>query len=227
VWRGTSQDVTARVVAEEAVRQSLQEKETLLREIHHRVKNNLQIIASLLHFQSKRVRDPADVAAFTDGRNRLRAMILVHEKLYQSKDLSNIEFGSYLRSLVNDLHQSYSAEGRRLQMDVAADQVALPVQIAAPCGMIVCELLTNAFKYAFPGGEVGRVAVSLSAADGKLRLCVQDNGVGLPATFDPQRASSFGWQLIRNLAAQISGTIQIDRSSGTRVIIDFRNEAAG
>jgi len=118
LWRGTMQDVTARVVAEAALRDSLHEKETLLREVHHRVKNNLQIIASLLHFQAKRVRDPADLAAFAEGRDRLRAMILVHEKLYQSPDLSSIDFGGYLRALVRDLQHSHNAGARAFEVQV-------------------------------------------------------------------------------------------------------------
>ncbi len=224
-WRGTSQDVTERVAAEVALRESLQEKETLLREIHHRVKNNLQIIASLLHFQAKRVRDPADLAAFTDCRNRLGAMILVHEKLYQSRDLSSIDFGNYLRSLVRDLQHSHSVGGRRLDIQVSTEPVALPIQLAVPCGMIVCELLTNVFKYAFPAGTTGGAEVSLAATGTRVRLCVSDNGVGLPPTFDPLHGSSFGWQLIHNLTKQIGGEINIDRDGGTRVTIAFTNNS--
>ncbi len=224
-WRGTSQDVTARVAAESALRASLQEKETLLREIHHRVKNNLQIIASLLHFQAKRVRDPADLAAFTDCRNRLRAMILVHEKLYQSRDLSSIDFGNYLRSLVRDLQHSHNVGGRRLDIQVSTEPVELPIQLAVPCGMIVCELLTNVFKYAFPDGKTGGAQVSLTAIGTRVRLCVSDNGVGLPPTFDPLHGSSFGWELIRNLTKQVGGEINIDRDGGTRVTIAFTNNS--
>jgi PAS domain S-box-containing protein len=224
--RGTLQDVTARVETEAALRDSLQEKETLLREVHHRVKNNLQIIASLLHFQAKRVRDPADLAAFADGRDRLRAMILVHEKLYQSRDLSRIDFGNYLRSLVRDLHHSHSAGGRRLEVNVAAATVGLPIQLAVPCGMILCELLTNVFKYAFPQEKTGSVRVSLTTEGTLVRLCVEDNGVGLPPGFDPHNSSTFGWRLIRNLTAQLGGEVSIDRHAGTQVAIAFTNEAS-
>jgi len=222
---GAMVDITARVAQEVALRDSLQEKETLLREVHHRVKNNLQIIASLLHFQAKRVRDPADLAAFADGRDRLRAMILVHEKLYQSRDLSRIDFGSYLKVLVRDLQQSYSARGRDLTVNVTTDPVGLPIQIAVPCGMIVCELLTNVFKYAFPNGGSGDATVSLTADGSHVKLGVSDNGVGLPADFDPRNSSSFGWQLIRNLTAQVGGEVSVERSPGTRVQISFANES--
>jgi two-component sensor histidine kinase len=221
---GAMVDITARVAQEVALRDSLQEKETLLREVHHRVKNNLQIIASLLHFQAKRVRDPADLAAFADGRDRLRAMILVHEKLYQSPDLSRIDFGSYLKVLVRDLQQSYSARGRDLTVNVSTDPVGLPIEIAVPCGMIVCELLTNVFKYAFPDGGSGDATVSLTADGSHVKLGVSDNGVGLPEGFDPRNSSSFGWQLIRNLTAQVGGEVNVDRNSGTRVQISFASE---
>ena len=193
--------------------------------MHHRVKNNLQIIASLLHFQAKRVRDPADLAAFADGRDRLRAMILVHEKLYQSRDLSRIDFGNYLRSLVRDLQHSHSAGGRRMDVKVSAAAVGLPIQLAVPSGMILCELLTNVFKYAFPHEKTGAVTVSLTAEGALVRLCVEDNGVGLPSGFDPHNSSTFGWRLIRNLTAQLGGEVSIDRREGTRVAIVFTNEA--
>jgi len=225
LWRGTMQDVTARVVAEAALRDSLHEKETLLREVHHRVKNNLQIIASLLHFQAKRVRDPADLAAFAEGRDRLRAMILVHEKLYQSPDLSSIDFGGYLRALVRDLQHSHSAGARAFEVQVSADAVGLPIQLAIPCGMILCELLTNVFKYAYPEGKTGLTSVSFKSVGARVELCVSDAGVGLPPTFDPEHSSSFGWRLVRSLAAQLGGELAVERRAGTRVTIAFTNEA--
>jgi two-component sensor histidine kinase len=218
---GAMVDITARVEAEEALRHSLHEKETLLREVHHRVKNNLQIIASLLHFQAKKVRDPEDLAAFSEGRNRLRSMILVHEKLYQSRDLSRIDFGSYIRALARDLQRSYLTTGRNVGVRVTADTFALPIESAVPCGMILCELLTNVFKYAFPDGRSGTADVSVTAADGHMHLNVSDDGVGLPQDFDPEHSTSFGWQLIRNLTAQLGGTAEIVRGDGTQVAISF------
>ncbi len=218
---GALVDVTARVVAEEALRHSLKEKETLLREVHHRVKNNLQIIASLLHFQAKRVKDPDDLAAFAEGRNRLRSMILVHEKLYQTPDLSRIDFGSYIRALARDLQRSYLMTGRNVGVRITADALAVPIESAVPCGMILCELLTNVFKYAFPDGRSGTADISVTAANGQMSLAVSDDGVGLPADFDPEHSSSFGWQLIRNLTAQLGGTATVGRTEGTQVSISF------
>ncbi len=222
---GAMVDVTSRVMAEEALRHSLREKETLLREVHHRVKNNLQIIASLLHFQAKKVKNPEDLAAFAEGRNRLRSMILVHEKLYQSPDLSRIDFGSYIRALASDLQRSYLTTGRSVALRVAADTLDLPIEAAVPCGMILCELLTNVFKYAFPDGRSGTADVSVSAADGHMHLFVSDDGVGLPGDFDPEQSSSFGWQLIRNLTAQLGGSAKVDRRNGTHVAISFPRHA--
>lgn len=222
---GAIADITERHLMNHALKRSLHEKDTLLREVHHRVKNNLQIIASLLHFQAKKVRDPADLAAFVDGRNRLRSMILVHEKLYQSADLSHIEFGGYLQSLVRDLQRSYSSMTRHVDVRVCADNLALPIEAALPCGMILCELLTNVFKYAFPNARTGHAEVTLKAADGRAQLTVSDDGVGLPAGFSPEHATSFGWQLIRNLTTQLGGTATVGRGAGTHVTIDFPTPA--
>jgi PAS domain S-box-containing protein len=221
---GAMVDVTSRVAAEETLRDSLHEKETLLREVHHRVKNNLQIIASLLHFQAKKVRDPSDLAAFTEGRDRLRSMILVHEKLYQSRDLSRIDLGGYLQALVRELQRSNSSGGQRFEVRVTADKLLLPIESALPCGMIVCELLTNAFKYAFPEDQNGEADVSVAAKEDQVVLSVSDSGVGLPAGFDPEHTSSFGWQLVRNLTTQLGGTVTIDSRSGTHVTIAFTSE---
>ncbi|MGH8258324.1 MAG: PAS domain S-box protein [Steroidobacteraceae bacterium] len=220
---GAMVDVTDRVAAEHALRRSLQEKDTLLREVHHRVKNNLQIIASLLHFQAKKVSDPADLAAFTEGRNRLRAMILVHERLYQSGDLSEVDFSAYVQTLARDLQRSYTSSGRRFDLAVSAQGVALPLELAVPCGMILCELLTNSFKYAYSHGRTGRIEVFLSRTDTRVSLTVRDHGAGLPAGLDPLRSSTFGWRLIRNLAAQLRGDLQVEQMGGTRVTLTFES----
>jgi len=219
---GAMVDITARVAAEEALRESLHEKETLLREVHHRVKNNLQIIASLLHFQAKKIKDPDDLAAFFEGRDRLRSMILVHEKLYQSRGLTRIDFGNYLQSLAGELQRSHGARsGKRVEVRVTADAIALPIESALPCGMIVCELLTNVFKYAFPGDRNGSAHIQLAALDGHIRLTVRDDGVGLPDDFDVEHSPSFGWQLIHNLAVQLGGTVSVANDAGAQVSISF------
>ncbi len=220
---GATVDITASVAAQEALKESLHEKETLLREVHHRVKNNLQIIASLLHFQAKKIKDPRDLAAFSESRDRLRSMILVHERLYQSQGLARIDFGSYLRSLAVELQRSQGVRsGRQIEVRVTADDIALPVESALPCGMIVCELLTNTFKYAFPGDRSGSAQVRVRASGDKVRLTVSDDGVGLPSGFDPQHTTSFGWQLIQNLTAQLGGSVDVESRNGTSVSICFQ-----
>lgn len=225
---GATIDITARIESQEALKESLREKETLLREVHHRVKNNLQIIASLLHFQAKKIKNPEDLAAFSEGRDRLRSMILVHEKLYQSRGLTRIDFGNYLQSLAGELQRSYGTRsGRQIDVRIAADRIELPIESALPCGMIVSELLTNIFKYAFPGEHTGRASIRLTTGEGRVNLAVSDDGVGLPQDFDVQHSGSFGWQLISNLTAQLGGTVHVVSQNGTTVSISFPSQAAG
>lgn len=224
---GAMVEITDRMRAQETLRESVREKETLLREVHHRVKNNLQIISSLLHFQAKKVRDPEDLVVFNEGRNRLRAMILVHERLYQSSGLAQIDFGSYLQALVKDLWHSYAAAvGGRICVHVKADSVALPIEAALPCGMIVCELLTNSIKYAFPAESSGQIHVALTGAEECVTLTVSDDGIGLPPDFDPARERTFGWQLIRNLAAQLGASLTTSRGPGAQVVLQFRGQSS-
>jgi PAS domain S-box-containing protein len=222
---GATVDITARMEAEEALRVSVREKETLLREVHHRVKNNLQIISSVLHFQAKKVKDPEDLIVFNEARNRLRAIILVHERLYKSPGLAQIDFSTYIHAFVQDLWRSYAtATGGRLSVHVEADPIELPIESALPCGMIVCELLTNSIKYAFPGERRGEIRVVITTTDGRVGLAVNDDGIGLPTGFDPAQSSTFGWQLIRNLAAQLGAELKISSGPGARVCLDFASD---
>lgn len=218
--RGTVQDVTRRVEIENALRESLLEKETLLSEVHHRVKNNLQIISSLMHFQAKKVSDPRDSAAFMEARDRLRAMALVHETLYESGGFARVDFGGYLNALVSELQRSHFTH-HRIDVQLSTESVVLPIEKALPCGMIVSELLTNAFKYAFPDERQGEVDVRLATQNGRVTVVIRDTGIGLPAEVDPELATSFGWQLIRALTGQLGGTTTVDRGPGTSVTTSF------
>jgi PAS domain S-box-containing protein len=213
------QDITARKQAEQRVADSLHEKETLLREIHHRVKNNLQIISSLLHFQAKKAGGGEELAVFADGQNRLRAMILVHEKLYRSDDLHRIHLGDYLGGLAEQLQRSFRETAGRIGLRVESDDLRAPAEIALPCGMIVTELVTNACKYAFPGGTRGEVVVRLARTADGFTLAVADDGAGLPADFDPQRSGSFGLQLVRNLTAQLGARFSRTPGPGTAFLL--------
>lgn len=220
--RGTVQDVTLKVEAELALQATIREKETLLREVHHRVKNNLQIISSLLYFQVKRVQHPADLAAFADVRSRLRAMSLVHERLYRSRDLSTIDMRDYLKELIAALRQSHGDASQGINIAFTADRIHLPVESAMPVGMIVNELLTNVFKHAFPtdyGDRRAEIRMTLSGSQGE--ISVGDNGVGLPETFSPESGESFGWHSIVALTAQLDGQVRIAEGAGTRIVIAF------
>lgn len=214
------QRVIEREQAEEALQRSLHEKETLLREIHHRVKNNLQIISSLLHFQSKKARDGHDLAIFLEGQDRLRAMILVHEHLYRSPDLHSIDFAKYVRTLTEELHRSFGDAARRIGLDLQTDEFFVPAEIAMPCGMIVTELITNAHKYAYPPGESGLVGVHVTKRESSFTISVSDTGAGLPAEFDPARATSFGMQLVHNLTLQLRGTLTWGPGTGTVILVE-------
>ena len=218
--RGTVQDVTERVMAENTIRKALLEKETLLKEIHHRVKNNLQIISSLLYFHAKRVADPAWMETFQETRTRLQSMILVHEKLYQSSDLSAVDFCDYTQILVKEL-QSTSIRNQQIQFRVNAEPLTLPIELAQPCGMIFVELMTNVIKYAYPSDTTGEAEVSVRTRNNSVELIVQDHGTGIPIDFDPIKSNSFGWQLIRRLSAQLNGNFLIERNDGTKVTISF------
>ena len=214
---GLGEDITDRWETEERLRASLAEKETLLREIHHRVKNNLQIISSLLHFQSRKVKNPENLAVFQEGRDRLKSMILVHEKLYQSRDLSRIEFGDYARALVEEIGVSYRDSAKHMALKVEAAAVYLPIEVALPLGMLLSELATNVFKYAYPAGNGGELRVTITGAEGQLRLEVADDGAGLPERVDPDAPASFGMQLVANLAAQLGGSVRYARGAGLAV----------
>lgn len=218
---GTVEDVTDRRAAEDATQLALHEKEVLLREIHHRVKNNLQVISSLLRLQGKRVRDPRDMAPFDDARERMRSMILVHELLYQSNNLTRIDLSDYLARLLRDLvpsgdsaHDSPDVRLECAPLDVHPDQ-------ALPLGMMITELVTNALKYAYRSGPPGTIDVKAHEVAGRLLVSVSDKGGGIPAEVDLTRPESFGWQLIRLLASQLEADVHDRRSPGTCVQISI------
>ena len=204
----------------------LNEKELLLKEVHHRVKNNLQVISSLLNLQSEYIKDPESLQVFAESRNRVRSMALIHEKLYQSHDLARIDFADYLRSLTRNLQSSYSRKSASVQIGVEVDDVMLGVDSAVPCGLIVNELVTNCFKYAFPADRSGEIRVSMtrSATEG-LKLSVADNGVGFPKDVDFKNTNSLGMQIINTLAEQLDGTIHMTNGVGTKFEICFPEKA--
>ncbi|MBM3284326.1 MAG: PAS domain S-box protein [Candidatus Aminicenantes bacterium] len=212
--------------AEARIKASLEEKEVLLKEIHHRVKNNMQVISSVLNLQSRRISDPAVLEMFRDSQRRIRSMALVHERLYRSSDLSRIEFSTYLHNLATHLFQSCQVDSSRIRLSLDTEEVFLNINTAIPCGLITNELVSNAFKHAFPGGRAGEVIVRLRRVerDG-YELRVQDTGVGFPEKLDFRRTDTLGLQIVVTLVHQLEGDIRLDRRNGTAFTLVF-NELA-
>ena len=217
-------DITERKRVEEQVKASLNEKEVLLKEIHHRVKNNMQIITSLLSLQSRYVRDTHDLDIFRDSQNRVKSMALIHEELYKSKDLARIDFAEYVQSLATHLFSLYSVNTAVIKLTMDVQDVLLDINTAIPCGLIVNELISNSLKYAFPDGEGGEILIKLSErTGGNLTLIVSDNGIGLHKDLDFRDTKSLGLQLVNTLVEQLEGTIDLDRTEGTAFTIVFKN----
>jgi two-component sensor histidine kinase len=215
-------DITERVHAEDRVKASLQEKEVLLREIHHRVKNNLQVISSLLNLQATVVQDASLMAQYQDSQNRIRSMALIHEQLYRSDNLAEIDLGVYLRELTASLAQTYHRQAEGIAFQVEADSVLLDIDTAVPCGLLVNELVSNALKHAFPDGRKGTVTVELRCEAGsQVRLVIHDDGVGLPPGLDLRQTTSLGLQLVNSLVRQIAAGLEISTGAGTRFEIKF------
>lgn len=217
-------DITAERQAEEQVRQSLKEKDTLLKEIHHRVKNNLQVIISLIQLQSEYVRDSAAVQAFEEMHNRIRSIAAIHELLYASSDISHINFAQYIEKIARDLFAFHHTRLDHVRLRTDISDVALDLTQAVPCGLIVNELLSNSLEHAFPNKRPGLVKIILGREGNECKFSVADNGCGLPAhvdPLDPLQASSMGLQLVRLLVEQLQGRMEVDRSQGTRFTIAF------
>jgi two-component sensor histidine kinase/CheY-like chemotaxis protein len=201
---------------ETRLRASLREKEILLQEVQHRVKNNLQVIASLLRLQASTITDPTLHDLFCDSQNRVHAMALVHEQLYQAQDLARVDFAAYLRELATGVLSSYTAHAAQVGLAFDADTVvALDIDTAIPLGLILTELVSNSLKHAFPDGRPGTITVGLHADAAAVTLTVRNDGVGLPESFDLQTVGSLGLQLVGDLTQQLGGTATIDRRGGT------------
>lgn len=235
---GIMVDITDRKVAEEMIRKSneeleehvaartaelrkmLQEKEVLLQEIHHRVKNNLQIISSLLKLQKRYSSNPEAPDALTESQNRVLSMALIHEKLYENTDFTEIDFSAYISDLAGHLFRSYGIEQEKIKLDVKSD-VLLTMDAAVPCGLIVNELISNALKHAFPNGAPGEIIISLlREGDETLQLVVKDNGTGFP-TETLSTVRSLGLKLVSTLTTQLNGTLEMNGASGTEMKITF------
>ena len=218
----TAVDITGRKHAEERIRASLREKEVLLKEIHHRVKNNLQLITSLLKLQSESVGDPGALEMLRESQGRVRLIALLHEMLYRSEDLASIDAADYIRTLVSHLLRSYGGSGEAVTVELNVEKITLNVDTAITCGLIVNELVTNSLKHAFPKGGKGKVRVDLHPkGHGEFILTVADSGKGIAGSIDFRDAKTLGLQLVCTLVDQLEGTIELDGEGGTAFTIDF------
>lgn len=216
-----SYDITDRKVMENQIAASLREKEFLLKEIHHRVKNNLQVISSLLSMQADKATDRNVIDSLTDSQNRVKSIALVHENLYQSKSLDQIEYGNYLTKIVNHLFDTYNIPLSRVACLVHAENIFVDINQAVPCSLIINEMLTNSLKYAFPNGAKGEISIDFKTDDKNYILKYHDNGIGIPEGISFERTESLGMKLIYGLTQQLNGTVELKRGEGTTFVITF------
>lgn len=217
---GIADDITRRKLAEENIKRSLHEKEILLKEVHHRVKNNLQLVSSLLNLQASYIRTPEDKELFLESQNRIHSMTLVHEELYRSDDLSCVEFSDYLPKLTQKLIAAL-AVGKDIRLVTDIQPIFFPVDTAIPCGLIINELFSNALKHAFRNREEGTVCLSVKRDREHIRIVVQDNGIGFPLDYDPATARTLGMQLVHSLVDQLGAFLDIEVNKGTTFTISF------
>ena len=214
--------VAERERVEETFKASLRQQEVLLREVNHRIKNNLQIISSLLDIQAGSVEDPHIVEMFMDIQNRVISMALIHETLYQSGNLRMVNFAVYIRTLAEQIFRSYNIATDRIALQIRADEVMLDTNQAIPCGLILNELLSNCLKHAFPGERRGEVYIELrSDAAAQVTMLVRDTGIGLPSGMDSSHPETLGLQLVYSLTEQLGGRLETESNDGTTVKLTF------
>jgi PAS domain S-box-containing protein len=224
---GVSHDITSRKNMETQIESSLKEKEYLLKEIHHRVKNNLQVISSLLSMQARKATDAKVKEVLTESQNRVKSIALVHEKLYQSRSLDRIEYGDYLTKVVMHLFESFNVNPAQISWKVNAKNVDVNIEQAVPCSLILNEMITNSLKYAFPEGRKGEIIISFVLTDGYYTLDYRDDGVGVAPGANLERAGSLGMQLIGGLTRQLDGKLTIDTAAGVHYTIIFPQKQKG
>lgn len=221
---GIGHDITEKILAEEKLKESLKEKEILLKEVHHRVKNNLQVISSILNLQSSYVKDEKTLNILKESQNRIKSMAFIHESLYQTNDFSKIDFSEYVISLSKNLVHSYELFDNFVSLKLDVKNVSLNLDQSIPCGLLINELISNALKYAFPKKEKGTITVKLYEKEETVYLKVKDDGVGLPKDIDYRNTESLGLQLVMTLTEQIGGNIELDNSKGANYNITFKKD---
>jgi len=210
---GVGRDITERKLAEDRIMKSLKEKELLLREVHHRVKNNLQIISTLLSLQSSQIEEEQVIDLYRQSQNRILSIALIHENLYQSEDLTNINFANYVKNLVDDLFHSYGVNSENIHIKLNIKDIIMGIETAIPCGLIINELISNTLKHAFPEGK-GEIDVELSEKNaGKYLLKVKDSGKAFPKGFDIDKTDTLGMKLISSLVSQLDGEMVLDKDN--------------
>ena len=218
-------DITRQKLLQEEISAALREKELLLKEIHHRVKNNIQVIASLLNMQARTVADNGTREVLREAQNRVKSIALVHEKLYQSRSLDHIDYFDYLKKISRHLYESYGVSAKTVTVNIQAENISLHIDKAVPCSLIINELLSNAFKHAFPDGRKGDIWITIQKKGESLVLLYRDNGIGLPENISPERAESLGMRRLHGLTRQLHGTIEISGLEGTSITITFPYES--
>ncbi len=218
------EEITERKKAQNKIKASFREKEVLLQEIHHRVKNNMQIISSLIKLQSNHIKDEEVLELFKDTRNRIQSMAVIHDKLYKSENFSRVDFAEYLQSLAEHLFSSYVTDPNAIKLHVKIKDVFLDINTAIPCGLILNEIISNSLKHAFPDGRTGKIKIVMkSLKKNEIELTVSDNGIGIPDEVDFRETESLGLHLVSILAEdQLRGKIKLDRTKGTRFEIKFK-----
>jgi len=220
-YSGILRDITERKLADETIRKSLEEKEVLIREIHHRVKNNMQIVSSLLRLQSQNIEDKKYKDMFIESQNRVYSMALIHEKLYQSESLAQINFKDYIDGIVTNIIEYHRIKSN-IRIDSNIENISMKIDYAVPVGLIINELLTNSFKYAFPDGRQGKIQISLKSDNNNIQLSISDDGIGIPKELDIRNTKSLGLYLVTALAeGQLHGKIILNRERGTEFQISF------
>lgn len=221
---GSIQDITERKKVEEKLKKSLDEKEVLIKEIHHRVKNNLMVISSLLNLQSQYIKDKEALSIFRESQNRARSMALIHERLYRSSDLKQIDFGEYIKTLSKDLFHSCITNPQQVQLNMQVENLMVDINTTVPLGLIVNELITNSMKHGFVGDAKGEINIEFHKDGDEFILVVDDTGVGFPDDIDFRNTSTLGLQLVNNLTNQINGKIELNRDNGTEFRITFKEQ---